>query len=212
MHLELAAYGWEGSEWDSFYPDDLPSEWRLDYYANTYDAIVVPASAWQSATIDEAKEWLAEAPAGFRFYWELADAAGAARLLELLPLVENTAGQVAAWLFRSGLKLEHRLFNILATQRPGGTYGEAPLPAVQTEQLAAEGITLCWQDGVQLNCRGNGLRILQLTTMPELRDLRQLADAQQTAGANRLLLLLKPGAVTPAQMHDLLTLTNLING
>jgi len=212
MHLELAAYGWLGEEWNSLYPDDLPTDWRLDYYTNTYQAIIVPGSSWSHATIDEALGWLADAPEGFRFYWELTDAEGAARLLELLPKVEHTPGEVAGWLFRSGLKLEHGLFKDLVEQLPGGAYGEAPLPIVQAEQLAAEGITLCWQDGVELNCRGNGLRVVQLSSMPELKNLRQLADTQASSGASSLVLLVLPGAVTSSQMFDLLTLTYLLNG
>jgi len=212
MQLELAAYGWQGSEWDHLYPDDLPPEWRLEFYANTFDSIVVPASVWQSATIDEASGWLAESPAGFRFYWELADAEGAARLLELLPQAKNTPGEVAGWLFRSGLKLEQKLFQALATSLPGGAFGESPLPSVQAEQLAAEGITLCWQDGGNLNCRGSGLRVMSLMTKPEPRALRRLAEEQAAAGASRLMLLLLPGAVTSAEMHDLLTLVSLLNG
>lgn len=212
MQLELAAYGWRGSEWNFLYPDDLPSEWRLDYYANTFDTIVVPATAWQDATIDEARGWLDEVPAGFRFYWEPGDAEGAVRLLELLPLVAQAPGQVSGWLFRSGLKLEQRLFSELAARLAGGAYGDTPLPAVQAEQLASEGITLCWQDGGELNCRGNGLRVMQLTAMPDMRALRQLIDEQAAAGAHRLLLLLQPTALTSAQMHDLLTFVTLVNG
>lgn len=34
---------WQGA----FYPEDLPEEWRLDYYSNFSDLIVVPDSIWQ---------------------------------------------------------------------------------------------------------------------------------------------------------------------
>jgi hypothetical protein len=212
MQLELAAYGWQGPEWSSLYPDDLPSEWRLDYYGNEFSAIVVPAATWQATSIDEASGWLAEAPAGFRFYWELEDADGAARLLELLSQADNGQGLLAGWLFRTGLKLEYGLFQALAAKLPGAAYGKSPLPTVQAEQLAAEGITLCWQDGEQLNCRGNGLRVLQITSYPDLRTLRQTVEEQAAEGVGRLLLLLKPRAATPAQMHDLLTFITLLSG
>lgn len=212
MQLELAAYGWQGPEWATLYPDDLPPEWRLDYYGNEYAAIVVPAAAWQKATIDEALLWLEEAPPGFRFYWELADADDAARLLELLARAHSAQGQLAGWLFHSGLRLEHGLLKALSAVLPGAAFGEAPVPAVRAEQLAAEGLTLCWQDGEQLNCRGNGLRVLQISSAPDLRSLRQTIEDQASAGAGRLLLLLKPGAVTSAQMHDLLTFIALLNG
>jgi hypothetical protein len=212
MELELAAYGWEGAAWDALYPEDLPPEWRLDYYGNDYGAIVVPAASWQQATIDEANRWLTEAPDGFRFYWELGDAEGAARLLELLAGQAAFPGRVAGWLLHAGASLEHALVAELSRALPGAAYGEAPLATVQAEQLAAEGVTLCWQDGDQLNCRGHRLRVMQISRPPALRALRRLIDAQNEAGTERLLLLLKPEALTPSVMQELQTLIALLNG
>jgi len=212
MQLEIAAYGWLSAEWDSFYPDDLPPEWRLDYYANEFSAVIVPAQTWQGESIDEASRWLEEAPSGFNFFWELDDADGAARLLELMTHIVPGRGQVAGWLFQSGLRLEHGLFEALASALPGAAFGASPLPLVQAEQLAAEGITLCWEDGEQLNCRGTGLRVLQLASYPDLRQLRQIIEEQAADGTEKLLIMIKPGAVTTAQMHDLLTLITLFNG
>jgi hypothetical protein len=212
MQLEFATYGWQGAQWADLYPEDLPSEWRLQYYGNEFAAIVVPAETWQRSTIDEAAEWLAEAPPGFRFYWELDDPDGAARLLELLGQGDLGGGQLAGWLFHSGLRLEHGLLEALAAALPGAVYGDAPVPAMQAERLAAAGITLCWQDGDELNCRGTGLRVLQICRPPELRALRRTIEAQTSAGAERMLLLLKPEAATPSLIRDLYTFTTLLNG
>jgi hypothetical protein len=213
MELEFAAYGWQGAAWDDIYPDDLPADWRLDYYGNEFDSMVVPASDWRAASIDEAGRWLEDTPEGFRFYWELDDADGAVRLLELMSEERGgLPGRPAGWLFRDGLKLEHDLLNRLVTVLPGAAYGEAPVPMVQTEQLAAEGITLCWQDGYTLNCRGNGLRVMQITVPPDLRLLRQSIEEQAAAGAERMLLLLKPEAASAASMRDLHTFISLLNG
>lgn len=212
MQLEIANYGWLGAEWDSFYPDDLPAEWRLDYYANEYSTVIVPAQTWQGESIDEARHWLEQAPSGFNYYWELDDADGAARLLELITQAGQGRGHMAGWLFQSGLRLEHGLFEVLASALPGAAFGTSPLPLVQAEKLAAEGITLCWQDGEQLNCRGTGLRVLQLSRYPELRHLRQIIEEQAADGTEKLLIMVKPGAVSSAQMHDLLTFISLLNG
>jgi hypothetical protein len=212
MKLEIAAYGWQGAAWDGLYPDDLPPEWRLEYYGNEFAAVVVPAATWQSTTIDEAIVWLGEAPPGFRFYWELADADDAARLLELLSQADSEQGRLAGWLFHGTFRPERGLLKALTAVLPGAAYGEAPLPARQAEQLAAEGITLCWQDGDELNCRGSGLRVLQITARPDLRTLRRIVEEQAAAGAKRLLLLLKPVVESPALMRELHTFTTLING
>ena len=213
MELEFAAYGWLGPAWDGLYPNDLPSDWRLDYYGNEFRTVVVPAEDWRVASIDEACRWLEEAHQGFRFYWEIDDAEGAVRLLELLSRQQGDKGVIpAGWLFQGGLKLEYGLLKQLAAALPGAAYGEAPVPAVQTEHLAAEGLTLCWQDGYTLNCRGGGVRVLQITTPPDLRRLRRSVDEQAAAGASRLLLLLKPEAASAALMRDLHTFTLLIKG
>lgn len=211
MELEIAAYGWQGLEWEGLYPEDLPPEWRLDYYGNEFSAIVVPASDWQAVSIDEANQWLEEVPHGFRFFWEIADADDAARLLEFVAGVEAERDKLGGWLFRSGLKLDYGLLRRLTAILPGAVYGDSPVPSVQTEQLAAEGITLCWQDGDNLNCRGNGLRVLQIGQSPDLRSLRLRIEEEAAAGTERLLLILQPQVTTFVLMRDLYTLSALLN-
>lgn len=67
----IAAYGWEHEAWSgSFYPDDLPPDWRLGYYANEFDAVVVPFVAWQGQTVATLRSWCDEVSAGFRFVLE----------------------------------------------------------------------------------------------------------------------------------------------
>ncbi len=84
--IEVAAYGWQGAAWDGFYPDDMPVEWRLDYYANEFFAVVVPLCEWSQADDETVLEWLEQVSADFRFYWEVSgsDAAATVRLQLLL--------------------------------------------------------------------------------------------------------------------------------
>ncbi len=42
-NIEIGAMGWDCRD---FYPDDLPEEWRLDYYANHFSALLVPSAQW----------------------------------------------------------------------------------------------------------------------------------------------------------------------
>lgn len=212
MLLELAAYGWASPAWSAFYPEDLPEEWRLDYYSNEFTSLVIPAGDWAAASIDQAAGWLAEAPEGFRFYWELADADGASRLLELVSQHGRADGHLAGWLFQAGLSLEHELFEALSRRLPGAAYGQRPVPALQSEQLAAQGVTLCWQEEAVLNCRGKGLRVLQIRERPDLRALRRIIDEQSAAGVEHLLLLVEPNPVTIPALRELLTFTSLLNG
>lgn len=57
----------------SYYPDDLPEDWQLGYYANELSAVLLPASAWCDVAPDQLAEWAEDVQPGFRFYL-LADA------------------------------------------------------------------------------------------------------------------------------------------
>jgi hypothetical protein len=89
MEIEIAAYGWQDPEWDPFYPSDLPAEWRLDYYANEFHAVVVPYHEWLPLDDEALLGWAQQVRADFRFYWELPVTAKQARA-RLQGLGENT--------------------------------------------------------------------------------------------------------------------------
>jgi len=59
---------WSGD--DRFYPDDLPPEWRLAYFANVCWAVAVPAEVWRAAGAAGARDWARGTPPRFRFYLE----------------------------------------------------------------------------------------------------------------------------------------------
>lgn len=212
MQIELAAYGWQGAPWSALYPEDMPPEWRLDYYSNEFSSLVVPAADWGRASIDEASGWLAEAPPGFRFYWEIADAGGASRLLELVSRQAPPHGErLGGWVFQAGLILEPAIFDALASCLPGAAYGERPVSVQQAEQLAAQGITLCWQEGMKLNCRGRRLRVLCIPQPPDLRQLHQAVEEQRAAGVEQLLLVVEPDPKAQSTLRQLQTFLNLVN-
>lgn len=69
--LELAAYGWNPADWERmFYPEDLPEDWRISYYANEFGCVLLPAEDWKSPLM-EAAFWQAEVSPDFRFYLEI---------------------------------------------------------------------------------------------------------------------------------------------
>lgn len=48
-NLVVGTAGWQTPEINpSFYPEDLPCEWQLDYYSNFSNLVVVPQSFWLS--------------------------------------------------------------------------------------------------------------------------------------------------------------------
>lgn len=64
--------GWDphpgGPPW---YPDDLPPEWRLGFFAHAFWGVLVPSRQWRGADAATAAAWAADTPARFRFYLEL---------------------------------------------------------------------------------------------------------------------------------------------
>lgn len=70
--LEVGARGWDHDAWvGSFYPDDLPTAWRLAYYANEFSSVLVPVRQWQYADPGEIAGWAADVPERFTFFVEL---------------------------------------------------------------------------------------------------------------------------------------------
>lgn len=56
----IGACGWQYPQWDtSYYPEELPEEWRLAYYGNEYPVVLVPTAYWVQgrAVVDS---WLQE--------------------------------------------------------------------------------------------------------------------------------------------------------
>jgi hypothetical protein len=98
MGIEVIARDWDRPGWcGSFYPEDLPEDWRLTYFANAFEAVLVPALAWQSVPWEHLAAWREDVPQRFRFYLELAqDQAPATLARAAQALGERFAGSVAA--------------------------------------------------------------------------------------------------------------------
>ena len=64
--LKVGVFDWPRfARGQDFYPDDLPPEWRLNYYANAFETACLPLSALPGPG-EEREEWLDSLPPGFR--------------------------------------------------------------------------------------------------------------------------------------------------
>lgn len=69
--IDIVPEGWWAlGDADAFYPDDLPDEWRLAYFANQFRAVLVPRSAWQVRPAFDCADWRSDVHAAFRFFLE----------------------------------------------------------------------------------------------------------------------------------------------
>lgn len=76
LRVLLGTVDWERPDWlQSYYPDDLPPEWRLAYYANDCGCVLVPHRRWVDADPEQWTSLLAETPSGLVLFLECASAA-----------------------------------------------------------------------------------------------------------------------------------------
>lgn len=67
--IDVAPEGWWAmASPDSFFPEDLPEDWQLTYYANAFSSAVVPAAHWTQRSAQALAGWRADVNPGFRFY------------------------------------------------------------------------------------------------------------------------------------------------
>ncbi len=73
--INLGAYGWRQKHWSaSFYPEDLPvdgeEDWRLAYYSNEFNAVMVPVNYWRTTLANDCEGWLDSVHPEFQFFVE----------------------------------------------------------------------------------------------------------------------------------------------
>lgn len=73
--MNLGTYGWRHKHWlNTFYPEDLPvcadDDWRLAYYSNEFNAVLVPADYWQAGQVNNCGDWLDSVHPDFQFFVE----------------------------------------------------------------------------------------------------------------------------------------------
>ncbi|MFA5531846.1 MAG: hypothetical protein WDA11_14415 [Thiohalomonadaceae bacterium] len=173
MALYIAPHGWDHPGWDGeFYPDDLPPAWRLAFFFNEFDAVVVPAAVW-SAGADPAT-WCEDSPPAASFFLEL-------------PRPGALAGQVVA----AARRLGPRLAGVIAApglspaylawwreRLPAGIPGPGKL-VVETEEARTPDLRLLCGRMQSLAARDPALLLIKgeppaLTTLRAARTLAGL--------------------------------------
>ena len=67
----LGAIGWDHPGWiGTFYPDDLPPEWRLNYYNTAFECVYLPYVTWRTTPAETLATWRQDTLAHFRFVLE----------------------------------------------------------------------------------------------------------------------------------------------
>jgi len=101
----LGAIGWDRPEWSgAFYPEDLPPEWRLNYYNTAFECVYLPYAIWHAAAPETLAGWRQDTLEHFRFLLEPppitadTDAARIAALGEKAVVAHPRQGPTLVWL------------------------------------------------------------------------------------------------------------------
>ncbi|MHB8454311.1 MAG: DUF72 domain-containing protein [Acidiferrobacterales bacterium] len=192
--LLVGTYGWEYDSWvGSFYPPQLPDEWRFCYYSNRLRSVLLPADFWRSVGADTAKHLLQDTDPEFRFVLELpailaqplSGTALRSALDEFRKTVAQVRAQTAGILVRvsasaaSDLDWFSKLLQSLAADLPVC----ADLPATHrrtTEALQildSAGAGLCWHLDHEKGPRPGGRFLVGRSSSAEPEKLRRMIDA-----------------------------------
>jgi len=69
--LVVTTRGWDHPGWqEGFYPEDMPEDWRLAYFANSFPLVLLSASELPGLNKDTVEEWVDELEDDFAFYLE----------------------------------------------------------------------------------------------------------------------------------------------
>ncbi len=119
--FRIMSVGWDYLEWTgAFYPDDLPPDWRLAYYANEFPGVLIPDRLWLTVGSGTLESWVDDVRESFRFYLEVDGAIDTEECLNKIHCLGNNFGGIVMDYRR---KPESPLVNIF----PGGLAKEFPL-------------------------------------------------------------------------------------
>ena len=106
--INVGAYGWLHPHWiNSFYPEDLPADWRLGYYSNEFNTVLVPFFYWQEQYLADCAALLDDVHSGFQFFIEcdhrMFDTVSLMELIEALKILKP---QLSGLVFPGSLQME----------------------------------------------------------------------------------------------------------
>lgn len=124
-YCRLGAIGWQHQAWcGSFYPDDMPAEWRLSYYNTQFDCVLLPYHDWSTRTPTELQAWRGDTLERFRFLLEhppgaltAEDQLRVAALEDKAVLLGPEANERVLW-FDAGGELRDLAAQVQAKTRP----------------------------------------------------------------------------------------------
>ena len=220
--LLIGARDWEHEAWTSlFYPDDMPQEWRLVYYANEFRTVLVPGDTWGRVSPEQVSQWREDVGEGFVFFLEPPPGLSAPRVQEsFVRQARALKGCMGGIVLRTpaGTARSRSEWEAWLARLPGDypvfvdARGGAP-PAAAMELFAAHGVTLCWDSQAAPRVAATRFGIVRAADgSGDPRALRGLVQAfAQQAPAGQTAALVFEGEPPPIQtLRDAVVIARLL--
>ncbi len=158
----FGTYGWEWPSWSTtYYPADLPEEWRSAYYANDALCVCLPPQ-WLETPVEQVRDWCVDLRHEFRFFLELdgqlADVDSARAKIDLfgdrVAAVCCADAEQARQLSRSGMAAAIEFLVPAGDPRPTDTVANAWCAAASPARIRAAVIEIdaeqprVWRDAL----------------------------------------------------------------
>lgn len=89
-NLQIGVSGWQVPEGQgTFYPQDMPVEWQLDYYSNAFRVVLVPESQWMAWSSEDFEACVDGSQAEFGFYLRVDESLTAVKRQQILAVLQG---------------------------------------------------------------------------------------------------------------------------
>lgn len=164
--LETGALGWQHEAWNnSYYPEDLPEDWRLDYYSHHFNFVVIKEHEWRNVARGDVDQWLDDVDDSFFFYLSVDTGGLDAGVLDQLRLIEAGLGERLSGILLTGVM--QGVADVLATEltRLATVYTDMADGSVPAGDMKG-----CWRPGSGIS--GARLGILPAESAMDMRGMR----------------------------------------
>ena len=141
--LEVGAFGWQHAGWiDTYYPEDLPEDWRLDFYSHHFNVILMPETEWLHVSEDEIRQWLEDVKEGFQFFFAINDADITKTALKQIGIINQILRQYFA-----GIVIKSKVGNLNDDVQNLKNLGPVFIDGIE---LSGSEYSACWRKGSQI--------------------------------------------------------------
>lgn len=188
--IRLGGFDWRHDAWcGAFYPEDLPGDWQLTFYANEFDALGLVAQAWLTPSLEEMAAWVKDTREGFCLYLELPNR----QVPDLEARLKTLHSRLGATLAGAGC--------------PPKIIGLAGQFAPVWAQAAVEGLPRVAHDFVEALEPGRAPLVVLESSRVDLRAARRAMDV---LGPRAGVILLRDADMALEALQSLRTLRNLL--